>query len=231
MRTTAPALLPVFRSRLQGELLALLLADADAEWTIDDLAKRAGHPYQTVANEVRRLQAADLVTTRSIGRGKLLRANSGSPYFRPLAQLVLMAFGPPLVIGEEFGPLDGIEQIFIFGSWAARYAGESGPAPRDVDVLLVGTPDRDAAYEATRRAERRLGREVNVVIRSSENWQSASDGFTRQLRSSALLEIEPHARRSEHDPNGGDRGPVGQGRRASRRTDRSPPSATGHQRP
>jgi predicted nucleotidyltransferase len=206
VRTTAPALLPVFRSRLQGELLALLLADADAEWTIDDLAERTGHPYQTVANEVRRLQAADLVTTRSIGRSKLLRANADSPYFRPLAQLALMAFGPPLVIEEEFGPLDGIEQIFIFGSWAARYAGESGPAPRDVDVLLVGTPDRDAAYEATRRAERRLGSEVNVVIRDSRDWHSGSDGFTRQLRSSALLEIEPHARHNEHDPDGSDRG-------------------------
>ena len=206
MRTAAPALLPVFRSRLQGELLALLLADASVEWTVDDLAERTGHPYQTVANEVRRLQAADLVVSRSIGRSKLLRANADSPYFRPLAQLALMAFGPPLVVEEEFGPLDGIEQIFIFGSWAARYAGESGPAPHDVDVLLVGTPDRDAAYEATRRAERRLGREVNVVIRGPRDWHSASDGFTRQLRSSALLEVEPHARDGKHDPDGGDRG-------------------------
>jgi predicted nucleotidyltransferase len=204
VRTAAPALLPVFRSRLQGELLALLFGDTEAEWTVDGLAERTSHPYQTVASEIRRLQAADLVTTRNIGRGKLLRANTESPYFRPLAQLVLMAFGPPLVVGEEFGPLAGVEQIFIFGSWAARYAGESGPAPRDVDVLLVGTPDRDAAYEAARRAEHRLGREVNIVIRRPEHWRTASDGFSRQLRSSPLLEITP--RGSEQDQNGGDGG-------------------------
>jgi predicted nucleotidyltransferase len=206
VRTETPALLPVFRSRLQGELLALVLADPDAEWTVDDLAERTGHPYQTVANEVRRLQAADIVLARFIGRSKLLRANTGSPYFRPLAQLALMAFGPPLVVEEEFTPVDGIERIFIFGSWAARYAGESGPAPRDVDVLLVGAPDRDAAYEATRRAERRLGREVNIVIRGREAWHSASDGFMRQLRSSPLLEIQPRARDSRHDPDGADHG-------------------------
>jgi hypothetical protein len=204
VRTTAPALLPVFRSRLQGELLALLFGDPDAEWTVDGLAERTGHPYQTVANEVRRLQTADLVAARNIGRAKLLRANTESPYFRPLAQLALMAFGPPLVVGEEFGPLTGVEQIFIYGSWAARYAGESGPAPRDVDVLLVGTPDRDAAYEATRRAEHRLGREVNVVIRGAERWHTASDGFSQQLRSSPLLEITPQG--SERDQNGGDGG-------------------------
>ena len=204
MRTTAPALLPVFRSRLQGELLALVLGDTNAEWTVGRLAERTGHPYQTVANEVRRLQAADLVATHNVGRTKLLRANTESPYFRPLAELALMAFGPPLVVGEEFGPLAGVERIFIFGSWASRYAGESGPAPHDVDVLLLGAPDRDAAYAATRRAEHRLGREVNIVIRSPEDWDTASDGFSRQLRSSALLEITP--RFSEQNPDGGDRG-------------------------
>lgn len=64
-----------------------------------------------------------------------------------------MSFGPPYVIQEEFGSLGDVERIFIYGSWAARYAGEQGPVPHDVDVLLVGTPDRDAAYEAARRAE------------------------------------------------------------------------------
>jgi predicted nucleotidyltransferase len=191
VRTAAPALLPVFRSRLQGEVLALMLADPGVEWTIDDLALRTGEPYQTVGNEIRRLQDADLIVARSLGRAKLVRANEESPYFRPLAQLAVMSFGPPLVVGEEFAGLEGVVQVLIYGSWAARYAGESGPAPRDVDVLLVGAPDRDDSYEAARRAEERLGREVNVTIRNEQQWQSADDGFTRQLRSSPLLEILP----------------------------------------
>jgi hypothetical protein len=185
----------VFRSRLQGEVLALMLGDPGVEWTVDELAGRTGQPYQTVGSEVRRLQDADLVVARSVGRTKLVRANEDSPYFRPLAQLAIMSFGPPLVVGEEFGSLGGVSQVLIYGSWAARYAGETGPAPRDVDVLLVGAPDRDAAYEAARRAEQRLGREVNVTIRGVQDWQSASDAFTRQLRSSPLLEIAQRSRR------------------------------------
>jgi DNA-binding transcriptional ArsR family regulator len=195
VRAAAPALLPVFRSRLQGEVLALVLTDPGVEWTVDELARRTGQPYQTVGSEVRRLRDADLVVARSVGRTKLVRANEDSPYFRPLAQLAVMSFGPPLVVGEEFGRLAGVSHVIIYGSWAARYAGESGPAPRDVDVLLVGAPDRDAAYEAARRAEERLGREVNVTIRGVQDWQSAADGFTRQLRSSPLLEIPQHGGR------------------------------------
>lgn len=187
--TAAPALLPVFRSRLQGEVLALLFGDPGVEWTAEDLARRAGHPRHTVANELRRLESADLVTVRLIGRSKLVRANAASPYFEPLARLALMSFGAPYVIRQEFGALGDVERLFIYGSWAARYAGEQGPAPHDVDVLLIGQPDRDAVYEAARRAEERLGREVNVTIRDAERWKTARDGFTRQLRSSPLVKI------------------------------------------
>ncbi|MGH3278142.1 MAG: hypothetical protein ACRDNW_03300 [Trebonia sp.] len=44
-------------------------------------------------------------------------------------------------------------------------------------------------YEAARRVQGRLGREVNTTIRRAEQWEGAQDGFARQLRSSPLVEI------------------------------------------
>lgn len=189
MRATAPPLLPIFRSQLQGELLALVLVEPSRQWTIDELAERTGEPYQTVATEVRRLQEAELLQATAIGRTKLLSANEANPYLRPLSQLAIMAFGPPLVIGEECTTVRGIEAIYIYGSWAARYRGEPGPAPNDIDVLVIGKPDRDDVYAAAQRAQQRLGREVNVTQRTRKQWDSATDGFTRQVRSSPLVEI------------------------------------------
>ena len=188
-QTAAPPLLPVFRSRLQGEILALVLSDPDAEWTAEELSNRTGHPRHTVANELRRLEAAELFTARTIGRSKLLRANAENPYYEPLSLLSLMSFGPPQAVREEFGSISRIEQIFIFGSWASRYAGQRGSVPHDVDVLIIGTPDRDELYEAARSAQARLGREVNTTVRTAGQWQTAQDGFIRQLRASPLVEI------------------------------------------
>lgn len=199
MRTAAPALLPVFRSRLQGVLLATLLGQPDREWTLEELARTCGEPYQTVSGEIRRLQSGGLVVTRAIGRSKLVRADESSPYFAPLAQLALMSFGPPLVVAEELAGLVGVEQAFIFGSWAARYDGQPGPAPRDVDVLLIGAPDRDAVDEAARRAQSRLGREVNVTLRSRHRWDNDQDAFTVQLRVSPLLLVPPAVASGAHD--------------------------------
>jgi predicted nucleotidyltransferase len=188
-QAAAPPLLPVFRSRLQGEVLALVLGDPAVEWTAEELSQRTGDPRHTVANELRRMEEAGVFTARMIGRSKLVRANTENPYYDPLSRLALMSFGPPQVIREEFSTIDHTEQLFIFGSWAARYAGEQGPAPHDVDVLIIGTPDRDEVYEATRRAQQRLGREVNTTIRKADQWRGAQDGFARQLRSSPLVEI------------------------------------------
>jgi hypothetical protein len=153
-------LLSVFRSRLQRELLALVLGDPAAEWTAEELSRRTGHPWQTVANELQRLEEAGVFTARMIARNKLTRANTENPYYDPLSRLALMSFGPP-----------------------------QGPAPRDVDMLIIGAPDRDEVHEAARRAQERLGREVNTTIRKAEQWLGAPDGFARQLRSSPLVQI------------------------------------------
>ena len=194
MRVAAPAVLPIFRSKLQGEILALILIDPALSWTIDELARRTGHPYQTVATEVRRLQETGILRVQTIGRTKLLTANGSSPYVRPLTDLVMTAFGPPLVIGEEFETVAGIKQLFIYGSWAARDAGEPGPAPNDIDVLVIGQPDRDTIYEASKAVQHRIGREVNTTIRTPEQWAEATDGFTRKLRESPMVEIPYHQR-------------------------------------
>ena len=189
MKAPAPPLLPVFRSRLVGELLALLLSDPERRWTAEELADRTGTPYPTVTKELRRLAEAALVRTEAIGRTKLVRADDTNPYFRPLAELVALSFGPPLVIADEFKDVPGITDLSIYGSWAARADGAPGPTPHDVDVLILGIPDRDHVYDAAQRAQRRLGREVNTTIRTPEQWRKANDAFTRQVRSSPMFPV------------------------------------------
>lgn len=189
MRVAAPPLLPIFRSRTQADLLALMFTHDEQEWTIAELSERVGAPYQTVVKEVRRLAESELLSLRDVGRSKLVSANTESPYAVPLRQLVLMSFGPPHVVAEEFGGLAGAHEVMIFGSWAARYEGVAGAVPNDVDVLIVGSVDRDEAYDAAVRAEGRLGRDVNVTIRSDEQWADVTDGFIRQVRDGHLVQV------------------------------------------
>ena len=107
-------------------------------------------------------------------------------YTRPLSELLTLAFGPHLVIGEEFGSLDAIA-VAIYGSWAARYEGIPGRPPHDIDVLVIGEVARRDLYDAAERAEQRLRLPVNPVLSSRARWTAAADPLIQQIRSAPLV--------------------------------------------
>ena len=189
MRSKAPALFPVFRSRAQAEILAVTLLHPEREQTITDLA-RLRIPLATVSDEVARLLGADLFTVRKVGRANLLRPNVGNRVVGPLTEIVLATMGPHLVVQEAFAGLQGVERLLIFGSWAARYHDEAGPPPNDLDVLLVGTPNRAEVYEAAETVEQRTGMPVNPVIASARRWNDDADPLMRQIQSHPRVGVE-----------------------------------------
>jgi predicted nucleotidyltransferase len=205
MRSAAPALLPVFRSQLQADILAALLLDPDREYSMTDLAQRFGAPLSTVHGEVGRLTEAGLLSRRNVGRSAMIRANTANRLVEPLAELLLLSWGPMQVIADEFAALEGAEQVLIFGSWAARYHQRHGPPPHDLDVLVVGAPARQAVYDAADRAQQRLGMPVNPVIRTADAWRQAADPLVQQIQSGPQVTVlEPAATRELAAPRSGD---------------------------
>lgn len=100
------------------------------------------------------------------------------------------------ILSEALQDVPGVELAYIFGSWAARYRGEVGPIPGDVDVLVVGSADRDVLDELARGAEVRLGRPVNIRRVRPEVWADSVDPFLIEVRSRplvSLLRAEPAA--------------------------------------
>ena len=98
-----------------------------------------------------RLAEAGLVATRPEGNRTLVRAPTTGAILADLRSLLAKVYGPVAALREAFRDLP-VEQVVIFGSWAARWTGEPGPPPNDVDVLVVG----DAAYEQVWDAAARL---------------------------------------------------------------------------
>lgn len=165
-----------------------LLLHPDQEYGVSDLAARLGVPLSTLHREVVRLDQAGLITSRTLGRTRLVRANTSHPATSALTRLLEVTFGPREIIAQEFA-IPGAEQVVIFGSWAARYAGEPGPPPHDIDVLVVGKVDRADLYEAADRGQARLGIEVNPVVRSTKQWDDPSDALVAQIRASAFVVV------------------------------------------
>jgi predicted nucleotidyltransferase len=111
--------------------------------------------------------------------------------------LVVRAFGPVQVVGEEFADLPDVVELAVFGSWAARYLGELGPDPADIDVVVVvdgAGVDRDLIYAAADRAGERLGRPVNPTVVTAARWARrgrGEDPFLDEVAGRPVVVVPP----------------------------------------
>lgn len=190
VNASAPELAPLFRSNAQGEILARLLLNPEQAVTIAELARATSTSYASTHREVQHLVRAGVVTEKRVGRASQVTANKTSPAYGPLTELLLLTYGPAVVVPRVLTDIGAIQTAYIYGSWAARRAGEQGSPPRDIDVLVVGNPARDAVYEAAEEAERILGREVNIRIVSAAAWAKAVDPFIRTVQDRPLVELK-----------------------------------------
>ncbi|MEV4243519.1 hypothetical protein AB0J63_08935 [Streptosporangium canum] len=190
MRATPPLLLPLLRSNTVGELLAWLYLHPESEYSTTDLAVRTGASQSTVSREADRFAAAGLTRERRHGNLRLIRADTDTIVAKPLTDLLAVTFGPLAVLPPLLHSISGIDEAYLYGSWAARHANHAGPPPRDVDVLIVGSADDDELYDAARTAERVLGREVNINRISPASWNvDLNDPFVMSLRSKPLYPL------------------------------------------
>lgn len=171
--------LPFFRSPEQERLLAELFVFAQGPISLSELARRAVTSRGGAHKEVERLEAIGLVTSRASGRSRLIEANQGSPLYPDLKGLLTKALGPEQLLREALAELDGIEEAFIFGSWADPTVS----APQDIDLMVIGEPDIALVYEAVSSVESQVGRPINVAVRSKSEWENADGGFERAVRS------------------------------------------------
>jgi DNA-binding transcriptional ArsR family regulator len=190
-RTPAPPLLPILRSQQQGEILALLLGDPELELSLTEISERTGAPYPSVHREIERAERTGLVVSRKVGNTRLTRANTDSPYYVGLSDVLIRAFGVPAVLTAELEKVHGIRSAHIYGSWAARHAGQPGQRPvGDIDVLVLGDPDRDQLYFALSTAEERLGRSVEATIREPDWLEKGTGAFHDTVSSRPMLRLD-----------------------------------------
>ena len=187
---SAPALAPLFRSDQQLAILAVLFADGASDIPIGELAERAGVAQATASREVARLAEHGLVITRPLGRNTLVTANWALPWAKELRSILVQTVGVLGRLGDVLSEVDGIDEAFIFGSWAARYAGEPGPPPRDIDVVVVGDAALRTVRRACRRVEEDLRVDVNPIVVDRKTWDApAPEPFIAQIKSQPLVPI------------------------------------------
>ncbi len=175
MKEPSPVLLPLLRSRAQGDIIAWIMLHPEQEASLTEIAEATHTSGPTVMREVDRLADAGLIRQSRRGNQRLIRADTDNPVFAPLAALMAVTFGPLPVLRALLEDVAGIRDAYVYGSWAARYDQQAGPVPGDIDVLVIGTTDLDDLDDVAAAAGERLGREVNIRRVRPDAWDEAHD--------------------------------------------------------
>lgn len=199
MNTMAPSLSPLFRSDMQGEMLAHLFLNSDRGFTVAELARLTGSAYASVHREVGRVVKAGWVSRRKVGQATVVQAEESSSVFEPLVVLLAQSYGPIAVIPRLLGGILGISSAEIFGSWAELRLGASVGVPQDIDVLVVGNPNRALLDEAAREAGTILGKDVNIRVVSEDLWRESDGPFLTSLRSQPRVPLTRVLNRNDVD--------------------------------
>jgi predicted nucleotidyltransferase len=170
-------------------MLAELLLHPETKLSITQVAQRIEAPKSVIAQEAARLVEAQVLRDERVGRTRLVQANPDYRLAAPLTQILAATFGPVPVLTRMFAGLAGMREAYIYGSWAARFQGTPGRAPGDVDVLVVGSPDRAALNEIAATAEQELGLPVQITKVSPDAWARATEPFIQTVKDRPLIRL------------------------------------------
>jgi uncharacterized protein len=172
MRKKSRALNSLFPSVRQG-VLGATLTRPEKWWYLSELAEFLHTRPSSLQRELSSLEQCGILQQRKDGRRTYFKAETRSPIFRELRSIFEKTVG---LIPSLRGVLRPYEKrivcAFVYGSMAPEEHATS-----DVDLMVIGRVGLGDLAPALRKAEKRLGREVNLTNYSVDEFRKkVADG-------------------------------------------------------
>ena len=154
-------------------VLALLYSHPDESFYLRQIARVTGAGMGSLQRELKQLSAAGIIRRSEVGRQAFFTANSDSPVFSELRNLIIKTFGVADVLRAALSPLaDTIQAAFIYGSIAGSEIKQSS----DVDVMVIGETAFVEVVAALSPVQETLAREINPSVYPPEEFKSKLAG-------------------------------------------------------
>ena len=166
---------------VRGDVLAAALTQPEKWWYLSELAQFLGTTPSSLQRELKALVDGGILETRREGTRAYFKADTRSPVFPELRGLIDKTAGLVPTLWTMLRPFGGqIACAFVYGSIARS----EEHAQSDIDLMVVGDAGLAELAPALRKAEARLGREVNVTSYSAAEFRKkagAKDHFLSEV--------------------------------------------------
>jgi predicted nucleotidyltransferase len=162
------AALDTLFSGVRQRVLSATLTRPDKWWYLSELADFLHTRPSSLQRELSALVQSGILEQRRDGRRTYFKAETRSPIFRDLRNIFEKTVGLIPTLRIALRPFDDkIACAFVYGS-VARHEER---ATSDVDLMVVGDIGLAELSSSLRKAEKRLGREINVTSYSVDEFR------------------------------------------------------------
>ena len=150
----------LFSSQTRVDLLVLFLSRPEERVYVRELARQLRRDISGIKRELDNLEKAEILQSVKVGNLRYYSANFQSPVYPELKAIVDKTRAVPGTIAAALRKVEGVVVAFLYGAKADALATDAGA----LDLIIVGPPDLAALNQTMADLERRLGREINLLV-------------------------------------------------------------------
>ena len=160
-------LLEITRSRLRKKILSYFFTNLHANLYLREIASILKEDPGNLSKELNKLEREGIFISAFRGNQKYFSLNSKYLLYKELKSAIFKTIGVEGSLRKIADEADGMYLAFIYGSFAANKENSTS----DIDLLIVGNPDRANMMERIDILERRIQREINYNIYSKKEFE------------------------------------------------------------
>ena len=167
--TTSPLyLLNLAKSTLKQKLLGYYFTNPEAKHYVRELAAYLNVDPTNLSRELRRLEKEGIFISEKRGLQKYFSINKNYALYDEFKSTIFKTVGVQGKLRELINEFSEIKLAFIYGSYAKGGEGASS----DIDLIIVGSPDRERLTSEINKLESRLERENNFNLYGEREFAS-----------------------------------------------------------
>ena len=163
-------------------LLSTLFDGGQRKAHIRELARESGLSAPSLMREAKSLVKIGLLREEHDGNRVDYQANTDSPLYAPLSEVICKTTGPESALKESFAHSDN-DVVFIYGSRAKG----TERTDSDYDVFVIGREGLRKVVARTSEISARLGVEINPYVIAPDEFKrrvSSGDHFLGDVMAS-----------------------------------------------
>lgn len=156
------------KSKVIQKILDYYFVNPQKSHYINELAGILDLDPKNTHRKLEELEVSGLLTSEFRGQQRYFSLNSSSPLFKEYKKIFFHSLGWKNDLIGSLKKLPGLKEAYIFGSAAVGKMDDRS----DIDLLLIGSHSVLAATRIISLLQKNIGREINVVQMSSQEFSA-----------------------------------------------------------